>query len=100
MSASVDLERMLESEGAFRAYLAKESGIRQAYKVCKHLIKVAGEAFDERDQHAAERATREEKLSHMAAEVARLNKKVEEQRDARMRMEGVLTYVEDQLSTL
>ena len=36
----------------------------------------------------------------MAAKVARLTKAVEQEKDARMRMEGVLTYVEDQLSTL
>ena len=49
MSAAPNLERMLESEEAFRAFLAEEGGTHAAYKACKRLIKVAGKTFDERD---------------------------------------------------
>ena len=86
MSAAANLEHMLESKDAFRTHLSEGSNIRPAYKAFKRLLKVTGEAFDKRD--------------HMAAEVARLKEELGEAQNAKMRMEGILTYVEDQLSTL
>ena len=62
-------------------------------------MKVTGEAFDKQDQQAAKVAMLKEELeeaqNHMATEVATLKEEVKEQRDSRIRMEGILTYVED-----
>ena len=80
------LERMLESEDSFQAYLSNDSNIYQAYKLCKRLLRVTAEAFDERDQKAAK--------------VTTLQEEVAEQQNSRMRMESALTYVEEQLNTL
>ena len=80
------LEHMLESEEVFWTYLSNNSNIHQAYKACKHLLRVAGEVIDEQNQRAAK--------------VARLQQEVKEHKNARMRMRGALTYVEKQLNTL
>ena len=77
---------MLESEEVFWTYLFNDSNIHQAYKACKRLLRVAGEAINEQNQRAAK--------------AARLQEEVKEHQNARMRMEGALTYVEEQLNTL
>ena len=87
------LEHMLKSKKILRTYISNNSNIHHAYKVCKRLLRVASEAIEERNQRAAEVATLE-------AEMTTLKEKVKEHENARMRMEGALTYVEDQLATL
>ena len=87
------LEHMLKSEEVFRTYISNNSNIHHAYRVCKRLLKVASEAIEERNQRAAEVATLE-------AEMTTLKEEVKQHENAKMRMEGALTYVENQLATL
>ena len=80
------LEHMLKSKKVFCTYLSNNSKIYQAYKACKRLLKVAKEAINEQNQQAAK--------------AARLQQEVKKHQNARMRMKGALTYVEEQLNTL
>ena len=87
------LEYMLKSEEVFWTYISNDSNIHHAYRACKRLLRVASEAIEERNQRAAKVATLE-------AEMTTLKEEVKEHQDAKIRMEGALTYVEDQLNTL
>ena len=80
------LEHMLKSEEVFWIYLSNNSNIYQAYKACARLLRVAGEAIDEQNQRVAK--------------AAGLQQKVKKHQNARMHIEGALTYVEEQLNTL
>lgn len=63
------------------------------FKAFKRLPRNANRAFDDRDRLAAEVETLKERNKALVEDV-------KEQQDARMRMEGALTYVEEQLATL
>lgn len=83
----------LESEEAFRGYIADNDNVRRVFKAFKRLLSNANRAFDDGDRLAAEVETLKERNKALVEDV-------KEQQDARMRMEGALTYVEEQLATL
>ena len=73
------IEKCLESEDAFRTYLTSTEhlgNVRCAFLAFTGLVNLFSESINEREE---------------------LEKKVKEHQEARMRMEGALTYVEDQL---
>ena len=76
------IEKCLESENAFRTYLTSPEhprNVHRAFLAFTGLVNLFSESINEREE---------------------LEKKVKEHQEARMRMEGALTYVEDQLATL
>ena len=76
------IEKCLESEETFRTYLTSTEhpgNVRRAFLAFTGLVNLFSESINEREE---------------------LEKKVKEHQEARMRMEGALTYVEDQLATL
>ena len=74
------IETCLESEEAFRTYITENpSNSRRAFLAFRTLVRLFSESVDDREK---------------------LEEKVKELDHAKSRMEGVLTYVEDQLNTL
>ena len=76
------IEQCLASEEAFRAYVTSSehpSNVRRAYLAFRGLVRLFSESVDDREE---------------------LEKKVNELEHAKSRIEGALTYVEEQLNTL
>ena len=74
------IEQCLESEEAFKIYLTDNpTHVRRAYLAFRALVRLFSESVDDREE---------------------LEKKVNELEHAKSRMEGALTYVEEQLNTL
>ena len=74
------IETCLESKEAFNTYLTDNpTHVRRAYLAFRALVKLFSESVDNREE---------------------LEKKVNNLEHAKSRVEGVLTYVEDQLNTL
>ena len=74
------IKTCLESEETFRTYLTKSpNNVRQAYLAFRGLVRLFSESVNDREE---------------------LEKKVNNVEHAKSRMEGALTYVENQLNTL